>query len=189
MPQLILNSSPKPQAFLSVSLQSIFIDVSSLLSDFPSDINNLILDHLGANDLHMKNLINNTLAHFDWLEKSFYDNLSEQEFLDTAEKDYHKWSEYSRLGYDEYMSRDANLHQEQEVHTTLQESVTKEVSELIRTKTLYESITKDYTFVNRCIENFKSQRVHKSNLEVNSIKDMIRNLESSKVWTQNINNK
>lgn len=79
------------------------------------------------------------------------------------------------------MSRDANLHREQEVHTTLQESVTKEVSELIRIKTLYESITKDYPFVNKCIEDFNSHHVHKSNLEVNSTKDMIRNLESYKV--------
>ena len=79
------------------------------------------------------------------------------------------------------MSRDANLCREQELHTTLQKSVTKEVSELIRIKTLYESITKDYTFVNDCIEKFNSQREYKSNLEVNSIKDMIRNLESYKV--------
>lgn len=69
-----------------VPLQSMFIDVSSLTSHFPSDINNLILDHLGANDLRIKNLINHTLGHFYKLERSFYDNLSEQEFLDRVEK-------------------------------------------------------------------------------------------------------
>ena len=90
MPQLILYSPPKPHAFVSLSSQSILIDVSSLISGFPSDINNLILDHLGANDLHMSNLINDILARFDRLEESFYDNLSEQEFLDRVENDYIK---------------------------------------------------------------------------------------------------
>ena len=189
MPQLILYCPSRAHAIVSLSTQSTLIDVCSLISSFPSDINSMILDHLGANDLHMNNLINDILAHFYRLEKSFYDNLSEQEFLDRVENDYLKQLEYSRTAYDEYMSRDANLYRNQEVHTTLQESVTKEVSELIRIKTLYESITKDYSFVNKCIENLNSHHTHKSNLEVNSIKDMIRNLESYKVWTQKISNK
>ena len=33
----------------------------------------------------------------------------------------------------------------------------------------------------KCIEDFNSEHVHKSNLEVNSVKDMIRNLESYKL--------
>ncbi len=166
---------------MSLHLQSTFIEIVSLISDFPSDINNLILNHLGANDLHINNLIKDTLAHFDILEKSFYNNLSEQDYLDTVEKACAKSGNHYRLYYDETRPRDVNLYQEQQVHTTLQKSVTKEVSELIRIKTLYESITKDYSFVNKCIENFNSQRVHKSNFEVNSIKDMIHNLESYKV--------
>ena len=157
------------------------LDVSSLTSHFPADINNLILDQLGANDSHLKNLINDTLGHFHKLERSFYDNLHEQEYLERVEKAYANEGNHYRLDFYESRPRDANLYREQELHTTYQKSVTKEVSELIRIKTLYESITKDYSFVNKCIENFNNQREYKSNLEVNSIKDMIRNLESYKV--------
>ena len=173
----------------SLILQSTPIDVASLISHFPPDINNMILYHLGANDLHINNLIKDALTHFYELEKSFYDNLYEQDYLDRAEKTYLNRSGRFGLDYTEIRSRDANLYQEQLVHTTLQESVAKEVDELTRATTFYESITKDYSFVNKCIENFNSQHAHKSNFEVNSIKDMVRNLESYKVWTQNINNK
>lgn len=182
---------PKPHIFTNLPLQGEFLNVYSLISDLPSEIQNLILDHLGANNSDIKSLIKYTLADFDRLEKSFYDNLCEQDCIDKAENHYLKTGEFlsQHLNRNSFRLRDAYLYEQQQVHIALQESVSKEVSKLIHRKALYESITKDYSLVNGCIDSFNSQRMHKSSLEISSIKDMIQNLESYKVWTQNIKTK
>ena len=149
-----LNSPPKPHAFVSLPVQSASIDIVSLITSFPTDINNLILGQLGANHSDIKDQTAITLSSLSVLD-AFH------------------------IIYTQVLPADEPVG-----YQVLEDSASKEISKLIHIKGLYESITKDYSHVNACIENFNSGRSphHKSSHEINSIKDMITSLESYKAW-------
>ena len=118
---------------MSLPLQSECIDIASLITSLPADINNLILGHLGANHSDIKNQTEYTLSKLSELDMSH------------------------RL-YTEIIPLDNPAR-----HFILHDTVTKEVSKLIHMKGLYESITKDYTHFNACIKNFNHRSTHELN--------------------------
>ena len=149
-----LDSPPKPHAFVSLPVQSGCMDIASLIDSFPSEIKDSILGHLGANhsDIRVQTAI--TLESFAKLNRSY--------------------EIYTQM----LPADDPVTH----IRTVLHSNVTEEVSKLIHQKSFYESITKDYSHVNACIEKFNSGYVHRRGPEIKSIKDMITSLESYKAW-------
>ena len=147
-----LNSPPKPHAFTSLSVQSGFIDIASLITSFPIDIKDSILGHLGASYIDIKNQTDLTVSNLARLDVS-HQICTEMFPQDGPER-----------------------------HIGVYNSVSKDISKLIHMKGLYESITKDHSHVNSCIENLNGKFIHKQNTdEMHSIKDLITNLESYKV--------
>ena len=148
-----LDSPPKPHAFVSLPVQSGCMDIASLIDSFPSEIKDSILGHLGANHSDIRDQTAITLKSFAKLDRS-YEN-------------------YAQM----LPAEDPVTH----IRTVLHYNVTEEVSKLIHQKSFYESITKNYSHVNACIEKFNSGCVHRRGPEIKSIKDMITSLESYKL--------
>ena len=127
-----LNSPPKPHAFVSLPLQSVPIDIASLITSFPADINDLILSHLGANRSDINNQIVTTQSGFARLD------MFQLIFTDMCPADKPSW------------------------HHDNSDSLTKEVSNLIHKKAFYESITKDNSHVNAYLAKTNGEFRHKN---------------------------
>ena len=118
-----LISPPKPHAFTSLPVQSDCIDIVSLINNFPVEIKNSILGHLGASHTDIHNQIDVVLRGLSRLDMT-------------------------HLIYSEILP-----HEDPIRHLSTYDSVSKEISKLIHVRSLYESITKDYSHINSCIES------------------------------------
>ena len=162
-------------------LQSSFIclDIVYNILNLPLEVKCNILGHLGANNADLKILIDSTLDNFDILEKSFWDNISEQEKLDYMQAKLQKTLSYTQ----EYKARDLNCYKQQQVHLNLQKSVKEQVSDLIQKKNIYESITKDYKLVNNTIKANNITSFYRGT-PIKSINDMMSELHVYKDMTK-----
>ena len=188
MTQFTLNSPPKPHAFVSLPLQSASIDIASLITSFPADIQDLILSHLGADHLHIRDQTGITLRSLSRLDMSHH--IYSQMFPLDSPYRFQPLSDVTSEGFYRSIARDyydvlfsdirMRPNDDSMVFNALYDSASKEVSNLIHIKGFYVSITKDYSHVNTCIEKFNCDGGHKSSSDISSIKDMITKLDSYK---------
>ena len=122
------------------------------MTDFPADIKEQILCHLGASSSDIKNQVDTALRGL------------------------------SRLDMTHQLYHDLFPHDNIMRHVDGYNNVSKEIAKLIHMKGYYEPITKDFDHVPSCIGKLNGVFTLKQNkAEIASIKDMITNLESYKI--------
>ena len=159
------------------------------VSRVPAEIKEIILNYFHASEMDVKNKINAIFKDFHELESLYIEIIKIQDYIDELDIRVNEGNEYGRQGPEwnadlkRMQAEIKHLSQIQEQHISLQDRVSKDVSKLIRIKTLREAmIAKGFSFADEYIEHKDKQHLSNYLPKIRKISDMVKQLDSYKDW-------